>query len=187
MILNYLIFVAEMQAEVRQQMQRRASFTACDISRAVQASGVKERHQTLKAAVHQLFETGGMPGYSRRLITLPSGARPFLYFPRTASANRFAVARNRQTSPSVRVPDHWNRLRFPARTLREAGFAPGQSVWVTVDPSAQKITLSAATKSGDRLYRVDRYNNIRLALGTALTKNQFTIMVSRQGEVTARA
>ena len=178
---------AEMEAEVRRRMANRAAFTAFDISRAVQASGVRERHSQLKSAVHDLYERGGMPGYTRRLVTLPSGKRPFLYSPRTLQANRFATAQNarRQTSPTIRNVDGWNRLRLPAKALREAGLAPGDSAWVSVDHQAQTVTITRSAKSGDRLYRVDCYGNLRLALGRDLA-TKFAI-ATQQGTVTAQA
>lgn len=86
---------AEIEAEVRRRMDARDSFTALEISRAVQATGVRERHLHLKNAVHAMFDRGAMPGYQRRLIALPGGGQPWLYFPATGPArtpNRFAVA-----------------------------------------------------------------------------------------------
>lgn len=179
---------AEMEAEVRRRMARHDSFTAFDISRAVQVSGVRERHQNLKPAVHELFERGGMPGYCRRVVTLPGGERPFLYTPTRPRQNHFAVAQNRtrQTAPGLRRLDTWNRLRFPAKALRDAGISPGDCAWVTVDSVAGVVTVTRSAKSGERLYRVDRYGNLRLALGRATTVSQFAI-ATQNGTVIAQA
>lgn len=179
---------AEMEAEVRRQMASGASFTAFDISRRVQASGISERHRYLKSAVHEMYERGDMAGYTRKLITLPSGEQPYLYFPNPTRINRFAIARTRQTAQNTRQLDPWNRLRVPVKAMRAAGLRPGDSAWVSVNAVAATITITRTPKNGDRLYRVDRYGNLRLAVGKALAAlgKPFQI-ATQQGIIQAQA
>ena len=87
--------IGEVEAEVARRVAAGDSFTALDVSRAVQATGIQERHRNLKVIVHDMYERGDMTGYTRTQITLPSGEQPFLYHPtNTTSFNRFAVATN---------------------------------------------------------------------------------------------
>jgi hypothetical protein len=167
---------AEMEAEVRRRMAQGASFTALEISRAVQQTGVRA-----------LFECGGMPGYDRRTIALPCGGRPFLYFPCGAAprVGGFATARTRQTSLRIRRPDAWNRLRLPAKALRDAGLAPGATAWVRWDAPRGVVVVGSDPTSGDRLYRIDRYGNLRLALGRGVRATAFAL-TAQPGRLTAQ-
>ena len=179
--------IGEMEAAVRRQTDEGKSFTALDISRLVQATGVRERHRNLKAAVHEMYERGAMAGYARTLITLPAGEQPFLYHPAPPGSkiHRFATARNSvRASGPIRALDCWNRLRIPARALRDAGALPGDTVYVSVDAGGNvALTLQSQTNFS-RAYRVDRYNNVRLTVGTPVAPS-FTVAVTKTGMVQA--
>src|SRR5262249_23031558 len=135
--------VGEVEAEVRRRIASGDSFTAFDISRAVQATGIQERHRNMKVIVHDMYERGEMTGYTRTQITLPTGEQPFLYHPDNAMIpNRFAVATNSpsqavlnnkavlfgQNQPAgIQVDSHLdggNRLFLSVSLLRKAGFLP---------------------------------------------------------------
>ena len=113
---------AEVEAETLRRVSLGESFTALQISRAVQAGGVSERHRVLKETVHELFARGGMPGYDRTPVLMPCGGRPFLYHPRQPGT-RFATAPQRDASQ--RTVDRWNRLRLPARQTSGGGVRAG--------------------------------------------------------------
>jgi hypothetical protein len=187
-ILNQFL-IGEIEGEVCRQIAAGASFTALDISRAVQATGIRERHRNLKSAVHAMYERGDMPGYDRSLVTLTTGVQPFLYHPKAATNNRFATASTRQTAPDVRHLDPWNRLRLPARVLRDAGILPGDTMYAAVETTTAVVTLSRTPDpNGARAYRVDRYNNVRLALGMTIAAItlRFKLEVAGPGQVQAK-
>ena len=188
--------IGEMEAAVRRRMDEAKPFTALDISRCVQGTGVRERHRNLKAAVHGMFERGAMPGYTRTLVTLPSGEQPFLYHPDDTpqTTHRFAVAANvprsgsslraSRTIGNVRALDAWNRLRIPARALRDAGLAPGDTVYAETDANGTvRLCAHPSAPSAVRPYRVDRYNIVRLTL--KLTTAYFKIEATAQGRIEA--
>jgi hypothetical protein len=130
-----------------------------------------------------------MPGYDRTLVTLPTGEQPFLYHPKAMTGNRFATATARQTAPDVRQLDPWNRLRLPARLLRDAGILSGDTVYAAVETTTAVVTLSSApTPDAARPYRVDRYNNIRLTLGAtiAAVTLRFKLEIHGPGQVQAK-
>ena len=54
-----------MQATATALMGQSLMFTAYDVSRVLQAYGVRERHDNMRAAVHTLYGQGGMRGYER--------------------------------------------------------------------------------------------------------------------------
>jgi hypothetical protein len=187
-ILNQFL-IGEVEAEVRRQIAAGTSFTAFDISRAVQATGIRERHRNLKGAVHAMYERGDMPGYDRSVVNLTTGEQPFLYHPKAATNNRFATASARQTAPDMRHLDPWNRLRLPARVLRDAGILPGDTVYAAVETTTAVVTLSSTPiPNAARPYRVDRYNNVRLALGMTIAAItlRFKLEVAGPGQVQAK-
>lgn len=170
----------------------------------MQATGITERHRNLKEAVHEMYNRGDMPGYTRTLVQLPTGEQPFLYHPAylsptsygpggviVASApNRYASAPNAprrvRATGNTRSLDAWNRLRVPAQALRDAGILPGAQVAVWIDTNTGEVTLDA--NGTGRTYRVDCYNNIRLSVGrfvAAMTQN-YAVSVSAPGVVVAQ-
>ncbi|GAB4456393.1 MAG: hypothetical protein OHK0029_14210 [Armatimonadaceae bacterium] len=186
MCMNYghltMDVVDAVEAEVARRVGNGDSFTALEISRAVQAQGIRERHRELKLVVHELFEDGEMPGYDRHTIQLPSGERPFLYHPAAVRQNTFGTARNTTPSHSgttnplpraLRPGDavaRWltgDRLRLPAPLLRAAGFYPGDTVYVAQEGS--KVALFALPGNAPlvhprRPYRIGPDNSVRLPM-----------------------
>ncbi|MDX1933270.1 MAG: hypothetical protein SFU56_11740 [Capsulimonadales bacterium] len=201
--------IDEVEAEVNRRIDAGESFTAFDISRAVQAAGVRERHRNLKVIVHDMFERGDMPGYTRTQITLPGGEQPLLYHPdNTAPAgNRFAVASNapsraagiarhiatmfgqRSAGPTPRTgsPDGANRLRLPLSVLRTAGFLPGDTVHIARDRKTRSLTISArpANAPDTRPTRAHRLGNgnLRLTVDAAIAGISLRITVVAPGRI----
>ena len=174
---------AEVEAETLRRVSLGESFTALQISRAVQAGGVRERHRFLKETVHELFARGGMPGYDRTPVLMPCGGRPFLYHP-CQPGTRFATAPQRDAHQ--RTLDRWSRLRVPASQLRAAGFAPGDTVIVERDAARGVVRLSADGMGS--AYRVDRYGIVRLTIKRTLASASVLFKLeSASGEVRAEA
>jgi|GEM_PF-4514232 hypothetical protein len=166
--------VDEMEAEVFRRVFNGDSFTALEISRAVQARGIRERHRDLKVVVHALFENGDMIGYDRTPINLPTGERPYFYHPAQQKQSRFATATNTRmirTTHAVRLGDsvlrtqNSDRLRLPSSLLRAAGFYPGDTVYV----AQESDTLVVYAQPGNapivhprKPYRVGADNSVRV-------------------------
>lgn len=103
-MMNNQFLRGEIEREVCRRVARGALFTALDISRAVQAAGVRERHRNLKSVVHALWARGEMGRhYGRTLIRFGGGEEAFLYHPAnvdprsydTGAVNHFATAPRR--------------------------------------------------------------------------------------------
>jgi hypothetical protein len=200
--------VGEVEAEVQRRMAAGDSFTAFDISRAVQATGIQERHRHMKGIVHDMYERGDMPGYIRTQITLPTGEQPFLYHPDNRMIpNRFAVATNTGTKTlanhtaslfgqgrtalmqTVGHLDSDYRLRLPSSILRKAGFYPGDTVYIARDADTGTLTIRATPANAPdirptRSHRLQSCN-LRLTLGNvfAAVALRFLVTVAAPGKI----
>ncbi len=78
--MNNQFLRAEIEKEVRRRVALGETFTALDISRAVQASGFRERHRNMKHVVHGMWIRGEMgASYERTLLTFAGRAQAYLY------------------------------------------------------------------------------------------------------------
>lgn len=74
---------ALIETDVERRVQAGEAFTALDVSRAVQARGVRKRHREMKHVVHALFAAGRMgPDYARTLADVGGALGPaWVYHP----------------------------------------------------------------------------------------------------------
>jgi hypothetical protein len=75
---------------------------------------------------------------------------------------------NQTTPVDGKAPDRWGRLRLLSDVMRQAGFAPGDLVFVRA--IGNMLEVSKNGKDGPR-YIVDQYTNIRLTPRTLQSAN----------------
>ncbi len=152
---------------IREKVDARAMFTAFDVSREAHQRGSPERHRHLKQVIHAAFDRGDMgTDYDRTLVRLPGVKRPaWLYHRKQDDPNTYAALGGTAVPRGGRSVDGRLRLCVPARPLKQAGLAAGDSVWVTADGQQQCVVLTK-TKPGTAVlttYQVERSGNIRIA------------------------
>lgn len=76
---------------------------------------------------------------------------------------------NQTTPVDGKAPDRWGRLRLPSDVMRQAGFAPGDMVFVR--SAGNGLEVSKNPSQDGRRYIVDQYANIRLTPRTLQSAN----------------
>jgi len=64
-------------------------FTAFDITRNIRRNGIRCNHEDVKQIVHNMYEVGGMSGYSRSLVDVGRNVRPWLYCPDSRDSSEY--------------------------------------------------------------------------------------------------
>jgi len=134
-------------------------FTAYDVTRRVRAMNIRVFHKDVREVVRDMFSTGQMQNYSKRLMPIPSSPNPaFVYHPVTDDPANYDpldnLPGNRTTSNTTApatpasTPDTDDDddsddvstiqlerqgdgfIRIPARYMRAVGVKPGDEVSV---------------------------------------------------------
>ena len=151
---------------IEEKIYAGAMFTAFDVSREARRRGSPERHRHLKQVIHAAFARGDMgTDYTRTLVHFPGvKSAAWLYHHKQDDPNTYG---NGTATPSRRGRSVDGRLRLcvPARSVRQAGLAPGDSVWLTADLKRQILTLTKTDPGtvGIASYHVERTGNVRIA------------------------
>jgi bifunctional DNA-binding transcriptional regulator/antitoxin component of YhaV-PrlF toxin-antitoxin module len=96
------LLVAGIQNAIDAKVGACDMFTAFGVSRAVQQTGVKERHNNMKHVVHEYFESGAMPGYDRTLVRVdPSKPEAWVYHPTGTDATTYRPSYQPLPSPGT--------------------------------------------------------------------------------------
>ncbi len=135
---------------VQEKVQAGQMFTAYDVTQEARRRGSQARHGQVKDLVHECHQRGDMgPSYTRSVIDLGGGAKPFLYHrydadPRTyAPAGQAAPAGTPGPSPT-RAPTAVPPSPTPPPTRGPLGLDAGDFLPISRDEvkqSAQKTNL----------------------------------------------
>lgn len=136
---------------VQDKIEKSEMFTAWDITRALSASGIKERHRDVKRVVHGLFADGEMEGYARKTVALPSvqGPAPWVYHPEGTDPNDYANQGNIAPAKAATTTDDEDDEDDDTAS-RLGGIRPSRTVArTTLNPDG---TIDRSAGNRDYLY-----------------------------------
>ena len=149
---------------VADRIDEGATFSAFDITKALRGLRFRVRHDEVKALVHQMFETGGMTGYTRELRDYGGPIPAWEYRPDAV------VATNQHRAPSTVARPYFSTtgpydipgsddedededgvyakadargtICVPSKLIQDAGFKPGELVVVVSNHAKKTLTLA---------------------------------------------
>lgn len=158
--------VAVTETAVESMIKDRKPFSAYDITVGLRSSGHKVFHANIKRIVHKLFSGGRMDDYHRTKTKYANATSPaYRYHP---PGQKQDTAQGQQqpagsSCPKPKVKDAKTILYVPSKMSRYIGLLPNGNAYIAVVNGI--IFIDKQQKNGYQKVSVDKYANVRIALG----------------------
>lgn len=169
-------------------------FTAYDVSKAVQAKGIRRSHTAMRDDVHKVIAELGAGKYSRTLLDVAQGAQAWVYHPVNESPYQYVTlpgttpAAIAVVSPPITaatpagIPDGTygtdarGRLCIPVKFVSDIAVNPGKQVMVVADNNRLTIQRRPIDPTGGSdpfdlndkvtVYTAETDGNVRITQAT---------------------